>query len=181
MRPRSRRSLSAAVAVFSLLPAAVQAHVNPLCGGQRLSPEDNHLQFERVARLDEAEPASSMPVAQPVPAQTIRLADGTWTVQGTRIPGSRRCGEWLVRLTSSGGQLSGTVSHARNTAIPIQNLVLMPDGSFSGTTPASMSGSRRAPPAKITGQFSGDTVNLTFDSERCAPRQGTATRRALGG
>ena len=75
MRPRSRRSLSAAVAVFSLLPAAVQAHVNPLCGGQRLSPEDNHLQFERVARLDEAEPASSMPVAQPVPAQTIRLAE----------------------------------------------------------------------------------------------------------
>ena len=122
---------------------------------------------------------SPMPAADSAPA--IQLADGTWRVHGTRVPGSRFCGEWLVRLTSTGGQLSGTLSHARNTAIPIQNLELMPDGSFSGSTPASMSGSRRAPPAKITGQFSGDTVNLTFDSERCAPRQGTATRRALGG
>ena len=182
MRPRSRRSLSAAVAVFSLLPAAVQAHVNPLCGGQRLSPADNQLQFESVARLNAAEPASPARAAQPAaPAQAIQLADGTWTVQGIRIPGSRLCGEWLVRLTSAGGLLSGTVSHARNTAVPIQNLVLMPDGSFSGTTQASLSGPRRAPPAKVTGQFSGDTVNLTFDSERCAPRQGTATRRALGG
>src|SRR5271166_7211737 len=114
-------------------------------------------------------------------AQAMQLADGTWTVQGTRVPGSRRCGEWLVRLTNAGGQLSGTVSHARNTAIPIQNLVLMPDGSFSGSTPASMSGSRRAPPATVTGQFSGDTVSLTFDSERCSPRHGTATRQAAGG
>ena len=125
---------------------------------------------------------SPVPAAAPAaPAPAIQLADGTWRVQGTRVPGSRFCGEWLVRLTSTGGQLSGTVSHARNTAVPIQNLVLMPDGSFSGTTPASMSGSRRAPPATVTGQFSGDTVNLTFDSERCAPRQGTATRRAPGG
>jgi hypothetical protein len=124
-------------------------------------------------------PAAVSPV--PAAAPAIQLADGTWRVQGTRVPGSRRCGEWLVRLTSAGGQLSGTVSHARNTAIPIQNLVLTPDGSFSGSTPASLSGSRRAPPATITGQFSGDTVDLTFDSERCPPRQGTATRRALGG
>ena len=126
--------------------------------------------------------ASPVPAAAPAaPAPAIQLADGTWRVQGTRVPGSRRCGEWLVRLTSAGGLLSGTVSHARNTAVPIQNLVLMPDGSFSGTTQASLSGPRRAPPAKVTGQFSGDTVNLTFDSERCPPRQGTATRRALGG
>ena len=175
MRPRSRRSLSAAVAVFSLLPAAVQAHVNPLCGGQRLSPEDNHLQFERVARLDEAEPASSMPVAQPVPAQTIRLADGTWTVQGTRIPGSRRCGEWLVHLTSSRGQLFGEVSQGLAT-VPIQNLVLLPDGSFSGTTPERLVGSRRAPASKLIGKFSEYTVSLTFESERCPSGQGTATR-----
>jgi len=122
---------------------------------------------------------SPMPAADPAPA--MQLADGTWRVHGTRVPGSRFCGEWLVRLTSTGGQLSGTLSHARNTAIPIQNLELMPDGSFSGTTPASMSGSRRAPPSKVTGQFSRDTVSLTFDSELCPPRQGTATRRALGG
>jgi hypothetical protein len=128
-------------------------------------------------------PAAVAPVpaaAPAAPAPAIQLADGSWTVRGTRVPGSRRCGEFLVRLTSGGGQLSGTVSHARNTAVPIQNLMLMPDGSFSGSAPASMSGSRRAPPATVTGQFSGNTVNVTFDSERCAPRQGTATRRALG-
>jgi hypothetical protein len=113
-------------------------------------------------------------------AQAMQLADGTWTVQGTRVPGSRRCGEWLVRLTNARGQLSGAVSHARAT-VPIQDLVLMPDGSFSGTTRASMSGSRRAPPSKVTGRFSGNTVSLTFDSERCPPRHGTATRSAAGG
>ena len=123
--------------------------------------------------------AVSVSVAAVVPVQA-QLTNGSWTVQGTRVPGSRRCGEWLVRLTNARGQLSGVVSHARAT-VPIQKVVLMPDGSFSGTTQASLSGSRRAPPAKVTGQFSGDTVNLTFDSERCPPRQGTATRRALGG
>jgi hypothetical protein len=74
-------------------------------------------------------PAAVLPAAA-APAPTIQLADGTWTVQGTRAPGSRRCGDWLVRLTNAGGQLSGRVSHARNT-VQIQNLVLMPDGSFS--------------------------------------------------
>ncbi len=125
--------------------------------------------------------APPVPAAQPVaPPPAVQLADGTWIVQGTRVPGSRFCGEWLVRLTSAGGQLSGTVSHARMT-VPIQNLVLMPDGSFSGTTQASMSGSRRAPPAAVTGRFSGDTVSVAFHSERCPARQGTAIRRATGG
>jgi hypothetical protein len=121
------------------------------------------------------------PVQTVAPAQAVQLADGTWTVHGTRVRGSRFCGEWLVRLTSAGGQLSGVVSHARVTAVPIQNLVLMPDGSFSGTTQASMSGSRRARPATVTGRFSGDTVSLTFDSERCPPRQGSGVRHAAGG
>ena len=121
---------------------------------------------------------SALPAA---PAPAIQLADGTWTVRGNRVPGSRFCGEWLVRLTSAGGQLSGTVSHARNSAIPIQNLMLMPVGSFSGTTQASMSGSRRAPPSTVTGRFSGDAVSLTFDSERCPPRQGTAIRHTTVG
>ena len=113
-------------------------------------------------------------------AQTMQLADGTWTVQGPGFRGSRRCGDWLVRLTSAQGRLSGEVSHARAN-VPIRNLVLMPDGSFSGTAPASFARSRHAHASKISGQFSGDTVSLTFDSEHCPPRHGTATRRALGG
>jgi len=123
--------------------------------------------------------AVSVSVAAVVPVQA-QLTNGTWTVQGTRVPGSRRCGEWLVRLTNARGQLSGVVSHARAT-VPIQKVVLMPDGSFSGTTQASLSGSRRAPSSKVTGRFWGDTVSLTFDSERCPPRHGVATRRTAGG
>ena len=41
--------------------------------------------------------APPVPVAQPAaPPPAFHLADGTWTVRGTRVPGSRRCGEWLV-------------------------------------------------------------------------------------
>jgi hypothetical protein len=124
--------------------------------------------------------APPMPVALPVaPPPSVQVADGTWTVQGTRVPGSRRCGEWLVRLTNAGGQLSGFVTHARVT-VPIENLMLMPDGSFSGNAPARMSGSRRAPLSTVTGRFSGDTVSVTFDSQRCPPRQATAIRHATG-
>ena len=109
-----------------------------------------------------------------------QLADGTWTVQGEGSPGSRRCGEWLVRLTNVRGQLSGTVSHARTT-VPIQNLVLVPDGTFSGTTEADLRRSRHARASKVTGRFSGDRVNLTLEIQSCPARQGTATRRAVNG
>ena len=112
--------------------------------------------------------------------EAIDFTDGSWTVQGTRIPGSRRCGEWLVRLTSAGGQLSGVVSQARST-VPIQNLVVMPDGSFSGTTPERLVGRNRAPASKVIGRFSGDTVSLTFESERCPAGRGTAARRPASG
>jgi hypothetical protein len=124
---------------------------------------------------------SPVPAAQPVaPAPATQLVDGTWTVQGHAIHGTRRCGDWLVRLTNARGQLSGVVSHARAT-VPIENLVLMPDGSFSGTTPAGLAGSRFARASRVSGKFSGDTVSLTFEAELCPARHGTATRRAAGG
>ena len=126
-------------------------------------------------------PAAVSPVPAAAPAPAIQLADGTWRVHGTRVPGSRFCGEWLVRLTSTGGQLSGTLSHARNTAIPIQNLELMPDGSFSGTAPERLVGRNRAPASKVIGQFSEETVSLIFESERCPASQGTAARHPPSG
>jgi len=113
------------------------------------------------------------------PAQA-QLGDGVWTVQGEGSPGSRRCGQWLVRLTNARGQLSGTVSHARTT-VPIQNLVLMPDGTFSGTTEADLRRSRHARASTVSGRFSGDTVNLTLNIQSCPARQGIATRRVPGG
>ena len=57
MRPRSRYSLSAAFAACILLPPTAQAQVNPFRGGPGLSPEDNQLLFESIARLNAAEPA----------------------------------------------------------------------------------------------------------------------------
>ena len=115
------------------------------------------------------EPATTAPATQ--------LADGIWTVQGRAIPGTLRCGDWLVRLTNRHGQLSGVVSLARSS-VPIQNLVLQPDGSFSGTTRAGLTGSRHTRAYKVTGKFSGDTVNLTLDDNLCPPRRGEATRQA---
>ena len=154
MRPRSPCGVSVSLAAFILLPAAAETQVNAFREGLGLLPQNNQPAFESVARLDAAEPASPIPAAQVVPGQTVRLADGTWTVQGTRIPGSRRCGEWDVHLESAGGQLSGEVSQGLAT-VTIQNLALMPDGSFSGTTPERMAGRRRAPAAKARAGCSG--------------------------
>jgi len=58
MRPRSPRYLWAVLAACVLLPAAAEGQVNPFrgSGGRGLSPEDNRLLFESVARLNAAEP-----------------------------------------------------------------------------------------------------------------------------
>ena len=110
-------------------------------------------------------------------AAATQLADGIWTVQGRAIQGTRRCGDWLVRLTNRQGQLSGVVSLARSS-VPIQNLVLQPDKSFSGTTRAGLTGSRHTRAYQVTGKFSGDTVSLTLEDNMCPPRHDEATRQS---
>ena len=120
---------------------------------------------------------SVSPVRAVGPAAEI--ADGIWTVQGRAIHGTRRCGDWLVRLINARGQSSGVVSLARSS-VPIQNLMLQPDGTFSGTTRAGLTGSRHARAYKVTGKFSGDTVSLTLKDSMCPPRSGTAIRQAGG-
>jgi hypothetical protein len=122
---------------------------------------------------------SSLQAVEPTAAPATQLADGIWTVQGRAIQGTRRCGDWLVRLTNRQGQLSGVVSLARSS-VPIQNLTLEPGGSFSGTTQARLTGSRHARAYKVTGNFAGDTVNLTLQDNMCPPRHGMATREAGG-
>jgi hypothetical protein len=110
-------------------------------------------------------------------APASQLPDGIWTVQGRAIQGTRRCGDWLVRLINRQGRLSGVVSLARSS-VPIQNLVLQTGGSFTGTTRAGLTGSRHTRAYQVTGQFSGDTVRLTLEDDMCPPRHGEATRRA---
>jgi hypothetical protein len=75
--------------------------------------------------------------------------------------------------------LSGVVWF-RQARVPMRDMELQPDGSFSGTTRTGFTGSRFARAHKITGQFADDTVNLTLKTGRCPPRRGTATRQAAG-
>jgi hypothetical protein len=56
MRPWSSYCLSATLVACVLLTGLVQAQVNPFRGGPGLSPEDNLLMFESVARLNAADP-----------------------------------------------------------------------------------------------------------------------------
>jgi hypothetical protein len=123
---------------------------------------------------------SSVQAVEPAAAPATQLADGIWTVQGRAIQGTRRCGDWLVRLTNRQGELSGVVSLARSS-VPVRDLALQPDGSFSGTTQAGLTGSRHARAYKVTGKFSGDTVSLTLQDNMCPPRHGTATRQPASG
>ena len=74
-------------------------------------------------------------------------------------------------LTNVYGKLSGVVSLARSS-VPLQDLSLLPDGSFSGTTQAGVVGSTYARAYKVTGKFTGDTVHLTLP---CAPRRRNPT------
>lgn len=128
--------------------------------------------FAAVSPVRAVEPATTAPATQ--------LANGIWTVQGRGIPGSRHCGDWLVRLTNRQGRLSGVVSLAR-ASVPLESIALLPDGSFTGATRAGFVGSRRARAYKVTGRFSGNTVNLTLEDNICPPRHGAGTRRAAGG
>ena len=113
-------------------------------------------------------------------APATQLPDGVWTVQGRAIQGTRRCGDWQVRLTNAGGRLSGVVSLARSS-VPIQNLMLHSDGTFSGTTRAGLTGSRHARAYRVSGRFTGDSVSLSLEDNQCPPRQGTAVRQAAVG
>jgi hypothetical protein len=124
-----------------------------------------------VSPVRAVEPATTAPATQ--------LADGIWLVQGRAIPGSRRCGDRLVRLTNRQGRLSGVVALAR-ASVPIQHLALLPDGSFSGATRAGLAGSGLARFYKVTGKFSGDTVSLTLEDNICPPRHGMGNREAGG-
>jgi hypothetical protein len=133
--------------------------------------------FLLVAALASLAVASPVWAVEPVAAAPAsQLANGTWTVQGRAIGGTRRCGDWLVRVTSRQGQLSGVLSLARSS-LPIRNLALQPDGGFTGKTQAGVVGSTHVRAYRVSGTFSGDTVSLTLEDNLCPPRHGTATRQ----
>jgi surface antigen len=85
-----------ALAVCLFPPPAVQAQVNPFrgSGGRGLSPEDNQLLFESVARLNAAEPS-----------QVGRSE--AWSNPQTKSSGSST----ILRVFHSGGMTCHLVRH----------------------------------------------------------------------
>ena len=77
------------------------------------------------------------------------------------------------------GRFSGVVSLARSS-VPLRDLSLLPDGSFSGTTQAGVVGSTYARAYKVAGKFTGETVHLTLENDICPARHGVATRHGGG-
>jgi surface antigen len=96
MRPWSPRFLSAALAGCVLMSALAQAQINPFrgSGGRGLSPEDNQLLFESVARLNEAEPSQ------------VGRSDA-WGNPQTRSSGTST----ILRVFRSGGMVCHLVRH----------------------------------------------------------------------
>ncbi len=96
MRPRSPQCLSAALAFCVFLSAAAQAQVMPFRGtfGPGLSPEDDQLLFESVARLNAAEPS-----------QVGRSE--TWSNPQTKTSGTST----ILKVFHSGGMACHLVRH----------------------------------------------------------------------
>ena len=95
MRPRSRSRLFASLATWPLLSAA-QAQVIPFSGnfGRGLSPSDNQMVFESVARLNATEPSK------------VGQSD-SWSNPETRSSGSST----ILRVFHSGVMACHLVRH----------------------------------------------------------------------
>jgi surface antigen len=97
MRPGLPHCLSAALAACVLVSAAAQAQVNPFrgSGGRGLSPEDNQLLFESIARLNAAEPSQ------------VGRSD-KWSNPRTQSSGTSR----VLRVFHSGGMVCHLLLHS---------------------------------------------------------------------
>jgi hypothetical protein len=120
--------------------------------------------------------ASIISLSPPAGAQVPR--DGFWVVQGWGIHGMR-CSDWMVRLAVEQGRLTGNVGLVQGN-VTIDNLVLGPDGRFSGQTRAGHVNARAVRANQIRGQFVGDTVWVTLSNEICPDRNGSARRQSFG-
>jgi len=96
MRRKPRHFLLAAFAVCVLLPAAVQAQVNPFrgSGSRGLSPEDNQMMFDSIARLNAEEPSQAG-------------RSESWSNPQTNSSGSST----ILRVFHSGGMACHLVRH----------------------------------------------------------------------
>lgn len=126
------------------------------------------------------EPAVARPVVPqppPPPARAV-LPDGNWEVHGSAT--SHQCGSWSVRIAAAQGRLSGSFfvgDTGENVGLlPIRDLALRPDGTFSGT---GVTGSQGL--YQFSGRLSGDMMSLTMTSvsARC-PETRTGQGKRIG-
>jgi hypothetical protein len=117
-------------------------------------------------------------LAAPAPVLGQAPGDGRWVVQGAGIPGMR-CADWMVRLAVDQGRLSGSIGISQGN-VALRNLVLQPDGSFSGDTPAGHVNARSVRAYRVRGQFNDDLVNVTLSSELCPDRSASARGQLMG-
>jgi hypothetical protein len=109
----------------------------------------------------------------------LQLTDfGQYTGEPFQVPGTR-CADWFVRLAIEQGRLTGIVGVGQGNVI-IQNLVLQPDGSFSGNTGAGYVNNRSVRAFAVMGRFSGDLVSVTLRNEICPDRTASAQRQSIG-
>lgn len=120
--------------------------------------------------------ALALALTSPAVAQVPR--DGFWTVQGRSVPGTR-CADWRVRLAAEQGRLTGVVGVGQGNVI-LQNLVLQPDGRFSGNTVAGHVNNRAVRAYDVTGRFAGEMVTVTLKNEICPDRSATGWRQPVG-
>ncbi len=106
-------------------------------------------------------------------------ADGSWEV---RLPPAAMTGQLcesdaLFRLTVAQGRLSGIFLGLGGTQT-LPNLVLNPDGTFTGVTSGGTAPSGQPMHVlSVAGQFSGNTVTLkAVDTMGCGTRSAQATR-----
>ena len=124
------------------------------------------------------QPAMTQPLA-PQPPPRPAAPDGNWEVHGSAT--SRQCGSWSVRITASQGRLSGSFFAGDYGAsiglLPIRDLALQPDGTFSGS---GVTGSQGV--YSFSGRFSGDMMGLTMASvsARCPETRTGQGRRFAG-
>jgi hypothetical protein len=123
--------------------------------------------------------SAALMVMVPVAASRAQVArDGFWNVEGRAISGMP-CGDWMVRLAVEQGRLTGLVGVGQGNVM-LQNLVLRPDGSFSGNTAAGHINGRVVRAYQVRGHYSGDLVTVTLSNEICPDRQGQGLRHWTG-
>jgi len=128
--------------------------------------------------------ATALSIALVVAANSSRAGefDGAWSAGGGPETGTERwCGSWQMRLDIAQGRPTGGVVSVMRGNTTLENIVLLPDGSFTATARGGGIGTSQLEMKayEVKGKLSGDQIvaTLTMTSDpRCGTRTGKGTR-----